>query len=66
MPVIEAITKRFDTPISIDTTKAEVADAAVNAGAEIINDIIRPAFRCGIADVAAKHKTGLCTDAFTR
>ena len=39
VPVIEAITKRFDTPISIDTTKAEVADAAVNAGAEIINDI---------------------------
>src|SRR5437868_2512298 len=39
LPVIEAVAKRFDVPISIDTTKAEVARAALDAGAEIINDI---------------------------
>lgn len=38
VPVIEAASK-FDIPISVDTTKASVARAAVSAGAEIINDI---------------------------
>jgi dihydropteroate synthase len=32
-PVIEALTKRFETPVSIDTRKAEVAEAALAAGA---------------------------------
>lgn len=59
VPVIDAITKRFDTPISIDTTKSEVAKAAVEAGAEIINDISGLRFDREIATVAAKHKTGL-------
>ncbi len=59
VPVIEAITKRFDVPISIDTTKSEVAQAAVNAGAEIINDISGLRFDASIADVAAKYTTGL-------
>jgi dihydropteroate synthase len=39
IPVIEAIVRRFDTLISIDTCKSRVARAACNAGAEIINDI---------------------------
>lgn len=39
IPVIEAIRERFTTPISIDTTKAEVARQALAAGADIINDI---------------------------
>lgn len=38
-PVIEAIVGRFDTPISIDTSKSVVARRAIDAGAEIINDI---------------------------
>ena len=59
VPIIEAITKRFDIPISIDTTKSEVANAAVEAGAEIINDISGLRFDCHIATVAANHKTGL-------
>ncbi|HRI04800.1 MAG TPA: dihydropteroate synthase [Pyrinomonadaceae bacterium] len=59
VPVIEAITKRFDTPVSIDTTKSEVAVAAVNAGAEIINDISGLRFDVGIADVAARTNAGL-------
>lgn len=39
VPVIEAIRKATDIPISIDTTKAEVARQAVIAGADIINDV---------------------------
>lgn len=39
IPVIRALRKRLDLPISIDTYKAEVARAAVQAGADIINDI---------------------------
>lgn len=39
LPVIEKLATRIPVPISIDTTKAVVADAAVNAGAAIINDI---------------------------
>jgi dihydropteroate synthase len=39
IPLIEAISKRFDTVISIDTSKAAVMTAAVNAGASFINDV---------------------------
>ncbi len=58
-PVIEAITKRFDTPISIDTSKAEVAQRALEAGAEIINDVSGLRFDEKIAEVAARAKAGL-------
>lgn len=59
IPVIEAITTRFDAPISIDTTKSEVAESAVDAGAEIINDISGLRFDERIAGVAAKSNSGL-------
>ncbi len=39
IPVIEALRKRTDIPISIDTTKAKVAAAALAAGADIINSV---------------------------
>ena len=39
VPAIEEFARRFDIPISIDTSKAEVAEKAIDAGAEIINDI---------------------------
>ena len=58
-PVIKAIAKRFDIPISIDTSKSEVADQAINCGAEIINDVSGLRFDEKIADVAAKHYAGL-------
>jgi dihydropteroate synthase len=38
-PVIEVLAQRIDVPISIDTRKAEVARAALTAGARIVNDI---------------------------
>lgn len=39
VPVIEALCKRIDVPISIDTNSSEVAKTALEAGAAIINDI---------------------------
>jgi len=39
VPVIEQIRRRSGVPISIDTTKAAVADAALGAGANVINDV---------------------------
>ncbi len=59
VPVIEAVAKRFDVPVSIDTSKSEVAAEAVSAGAEIINDVSGLRFDEKIAEVAARHETGL-------
>lgn len=39
VPVIEAVKKRFDIPISIDTYKSAVAKAAIAAGADAVNDV---------------------------
>ncbi len=59
IPLIEEISKRFDVPVSIDTSKSEVAEKAVEAGAEIINDISGLRFDEQIAEISAKYKTGL-------
>jgi len=59
VPVIESIAKIFDLPLSIDTSKAEVAKAAIGAGAEIINDISGLRFDEKIAEVAAEANAGL-------
>ncbi|MFL6466793.1 MAG: dihydropteroate synthase [Pyrinomonadaceae bacterium] len=58
-PVVGAIAKKFDIPISVDTSKSEVAEAAIAAGAEIVNDISGLRFDGRIAEVAAQNKTGL-------
>lgn len=39
IPVIEELTNKIDIPISIDTSKAQVARAAMNAGVSIVNDV---------------------------
>ena len=59
VPVIEALSKRFETPISVDTTKSEVARAALDAGASIVNDISALRFDYFVADEAAKAGAGL-------
>ncbi len=55
-PVIEALSKRVKVPISVDTYKSEVAEAAISAGASVINDISGLRFDAGMPKVAAKHK----------
>lgn len=57
VPVIREITKRVGVPVSIDTYKADVAEAAVSAGASMINDISGLRFDPRMALVAARHKT---------
>jgi dihydropteroate synthase len=55
LPVIEQLARRIDAPISIDTTKADVADAALSAGAAMLNDISALRLDERLADVAARH-----------
>jgi dihydropteroate synthase len=55
IPVIEALAKRVDVPISIDTCKSGVARRAIDAGAEIINDISGLHVDPGLAGVAARE-----------
>jgi len=60
LPVIRALRrKRPDVPISIDTTKAEVAEQALEAGANIVNDISGLRFEPPIAEVASRHRAPL-------
>ena len=59
MPALEAIAKRVDLPISVDTYKAAVARRAVDAGAVIINDISGLKAEPELAEVAAETCAGL-------
>ena len=57
IPVIQRLRDLTDIVISIDTYKAGVAEAALDAGAEIVNDISALRFDQNMADVVAKRKT---------
>ncbi|MDA8170895.1 MAG: dihydropteroate synthase [Nitrospiraceae bacterium] len=54
LPVIEAIKKGAQIPVSIDTCKAAVASAALDAGADIINDISAMRFDAAMPGLAAR------------
>ena len=56
LPVIQRLRKRLRIPISIDTQKAAVAEAAAKAGAEIINDVSALRTEPAIAEVARRYK----------
>lgn len=55
IPAIRSIREVTDTPISIDTTKAHVAARALEAGADIINDVSGLRFDPEMADVAVSN-----------
>lgn len=59
VPVIEALAKRSDIPISVDTYKSGVAQKALEAGASIVNDISGLRFDPQMASVAAEYEAGL-------
>jgi dihydropteroate synthase len=59
IPVIERLITKASVPISIDTTKSSVARAALEAGAEIVNDISGLRFDPAIADEAVRARAGL-------
>ncbi len=56
IPVIKAIRKHFDIPISVDTYKAKVAEEAILEGANLINDISALRFDPKMKEVVANHK----------
>ena len=56
IPVIRQLSKKVKVPISIDTYKSEVAEAALEEGAAIVNDISALRFDPKMAGVVAKHK----------
>lgn len=59
VPVIERLAVDYPVPVSVDTTRSEVARRAVEAGAEIINDVSGLRFDERVADTAAEARTGL-------
>ncbi len=52
-PVVEALAKRFAVKISIDTRKAGVAEAALGAGAGVVNDVSGLGFDAALAGITA-------------
>jgi dihydropteroate synthase len=59
LPVLEALRSRLKIPISIDTQKSFVAEIALGAGAEIINDVSGLQHDPRIAEVAARHRAAI-------
>lgn len=60
LPVVERLAQAVETPLSIDTSKAAVARAAIAAGAEIINDVTAFAGDPEMMRVAVESGAGLC------
>ncbi len=59
LPVIESLVKQIDIPISIDTYKANVARQALDAGAQMINDISALRYDPEMKEIAARYNVPL-------
>jgi dihydropteroate synthase len=59
LPVLEKLRGQLRIPISVDTSKAVVAEAAASAGAEILNDVTALRNDPGVAEVARRRKLPL-------
>ncbi|MBL8814996.1 MAG: dihydropteroate synthase [Planctomyces sp.] len=60
IPVIRGLVDRVRIPISIDTTKSEVARQAIEAGASIVNDISGMTMDPSMIDVCRNSQAGIC------
>lgn len=60
LPVIEAVKQHLDIPVSVDTYKGVVAESAILAGADLINDIWGLKADDRMAEIIAKHKVACC------
>jgi dihydropteroate synthase len=60
LPVIEKLAGRIEIPISIDTSKVVVARAAIELGADIINDVTGLTGDPAMIDLAIEAKVGVC------
>ena len=59
-PVIEAIKRRLDIPVSIDTYKGKVTEAALKAGADLVNDIWGFKHDHRVAELTAQYGVACC------
>jgi dihydropteroate synthase len=59
LPVLQALRGRLKIPVSVDTRKASVAELAIGAGAELLNDVSGLKRDPGLAEVAARHRVAL-------
>jgi dihydropteroate synthase len=59
LPLIEALAERANVPLSVDTSKSEVARHALEAGASIINDISGGTFDAAMMPMLAQHDCGI-------
>ena len=59
-PIIEVLKKEFDVPVSIDTYKSHVAEAALQAGADLVNDIWGLKYDKKMASVNRKYQAACC------
>jgi dihydropteroate synthase len=59
VPVVEALAKSIDVPISIDTYKSAVAERALDAGAVVVNDISGLRFDPLVAEVVARRQASI-------
>ena len=60
IPVIKKLKEELDTPISVDTYKAKVADESLKLGVEMINDVWGLTKDKDMASVIAKHNAYVC------
>lgn len=60
VPVIEAVKERFDVPVSVDTYKSKVAEAALQAGADLVNDIWGFRHDSRVAELTAQYGAACC------
>lgn len=60
LPMIEMVKANFDIPVSIDTYKSRVAEAAIKAGADLVNDIWGLKYDEKLAEVIAKYDVACC------
>ena len=60
VPVIERLKQEFDVPVSVDTYKSAVAEAALTAGADLVNDIWGLKYDEQMAALIARHQAACC------
>lgn len=60
VPVIEMIKKNFDIPVSIDSYKSPVVEAALQAGSDMVNDIWGLKYDRRVADLIARYDVPCC------
>ena len=60
VPMIRLIKERFEIPVSVDTYKSRVAEAALEAGADLLNDIWGFLYDERMAELAARYDVPVC------